>query len=374
MPNPERSDLPPSVAEINNPPVVSHLPRRSERAQKVIDFVRQSISNGQPFPPFHELAVTFGYSSKSDNIRLLLKSEGLSRKKEGRHPKPCQIPPPSNDLAWIIGVITGRGYSNPEKSGQIVIPTQNNTTFQAEIKSVLEGLFAINVEVGTHSIKNRRGLFVQSRVQLQNSQASRFLGDLRRDNWSRTVSDKHSWILRNQEYMWSLINGFFDAKGSIYIRAGKGTHHIIYLRTTSVIAANFLAELLSQLGITGIGIHRNNSTKSKISEVKVVDLENIILFANHVHSTIEDKEVKLQYYRNMHPNFREKKVYSDEEGVEEWTQLIQQLGRSPKSHEIQGLKRTGRTRFSVDFYLDRFGQGSFIRARENLERIIAQRE
>lgn len=374
MPSPERPDLTPSVAEINNPPVVSHLLRRSERAQKVIDFVRQTQQTDQIIPPLCELAVQFGYSIRSASyISTLLRRAGLSTMRAPE--KPSVIPPPSKDLAWMIGVIAAGGHNNLE-TGKITVASQNDDKLLATVQSVGEGMFAVRATVNTRRINKRNKVYQDNLVIFSNTKISCFLGDLRRDNWPGTVVDQHGWILQNQEYMWSLIRGFFDVRGGIYTYEGKKhvSQHQIFLKTPSIYAINFITELLAQLGLKRLSITRRSSTKSSVVGISIYSLDDIRLFANNIYSVIIDKEAQLDYYRQRFSFFGKQQVYTDEEGVEEFIRITQLLEHHPSSTDISHLKERGGTRFSVTFYATRFGQGSFVKARENLERIIAQRE
>ena len=57
--------------------------------------------------------------------------------------------------------------------------------------------------------------------------------------------------------------------------------------------------------------------------------------------------------------------------VAEWQRLSQLFGHSPSSTEITRLKQEGNTKFSVTMYKQEFGQGSFKKAREILDRVTS---
>ena len=52
-----------------------------------------------------------------------------------------------------------------------------------------------------------------------------------------------------------------------------------------------------------------------------------------------------------------------------WLEMTLLLGHSPSSTEVRALKKENKTSFSITMYIQEFGNGSFTRAKENLDRL-----
>lgn len=78
----------------------------------------------------------------------------------------------------------------------------------------------------------------------------------------------------------------------------------------------------------------------------------------------EDKDP--EYYRNKLLRGNPNKKHADDQLISEWQRLTEVLGQPPTDHEISRLRSENLTLFSSKTYRQRFGQGSFATAREQL--------
>lgn len=341
-------------------------PEITGRGERLIAYVQDCIQRLEAgeitrLPTGRELADRFGYKSPS-SLSIFLKRRGLTPGHLKTSEKPCKIPEPSADLGWLLGVLSAGG-SIDQNTGRIRLTSVHQNVLN-KYRLIGENLFLLNAH--TKPAKGWSGLG----YEFDCVKAAKFLGDLRDDIWARTILSQHQWVVvDNPIYTWGFINGFFEKRGRIYTYEERNKH-LLLLSTSSRNGANLLVEMLVKQGLNSPG---QRNPYERVRGVTIINLRDINLFAQHVHSAIPEKEARLEYYRNIDPGEAiPGRRYTREEMIEEWGWMSNELGRNPGYLDIWEFRESGQTRISELTYAKRFGGGSFPKARIELERIIRE--
>ncbi|OGH19809.1 MAG: hypothetical protein A3D74_04620 [Candidatus Levybacteria bacterium RIFCSPHIGHO2_02_FULL_37_13] len=284
--------------------------------------------------------------------------------------------PPSRELAWMIGVLAGGGYSNP--NDKRISMDSDNEEFVRAFKSAGERLFGVNASVrtkkGEDNTKKLKGIVFQGK-KITNT-----IGDLRGSEWPRTIVEQHKWIIENSNYLWSFIEGIFDRRGNVSM--GKDSVRGVFIYSDYANVANFLAEILVRVGIRKPLIEHDKRGKQGIKGIRFENKQDLKYFADNIHSRIQGKEERLEACRQLTVGRRKRSVevpvktskrITKEDAISEWIRIKTFLGHTPNSGEIERLKRDGGTKYSSSVYYRRFGEGKFSKARENIEKIVSAR-
>lgn len=281
---------------------------------------------------------------------------------------PYRLPEPSSDLAWFLGVLSAGGNIDLTK-GRMNLGSIHAGILE-KYKLIGERLFSLNAR----RIPNTKWGYG---YEFNSVKATRFIGDLGYDSWAQTILSTHYWIAENPIYCWGFITGFFDKKGRSYsYEPSDKLHSRITLATKSRSGAGLLSELLIRGGIENPNIHYATQSSEEVKDVAIFNLNDTIWFAQHVHSQVPEKERVLEYYRSgsdlRRPKCGRPQTYTTEELIDEWKGIKNTAGGDLTSWSLGKLVKEGKTKISGSTYANRFGQGSFVKAREELERIIAK--
>lgn len=346
-------------------------PENHKRAENLRSVVRQEIEDFQGgtierLSTIPELSTRFGYKSPKHPRRILARAKLLEERKLTQTERKYKLES-SNELAWILGVLSGGGHA---KKYEIELESNNKELLTA-FKSRGERVFKVNARLDLGRPHSVFGKVVETpAVSFFNREASNAVGDLRKNYWQNTVLTMHRWILENEKYVWSFLEGFFEVRGSEYgiNSETKGRGYSLQLSTSCIESANFLLELLVRVGL--------DNPKRGVRGVFVRNLKDIKKFANNVHPVTSDKEVKLALYRDRAAQIGRMGgkpfLYPDEQVIEEWTKAHDLLDHPPTTYDIEKLRREGVLMCSRKIFIRRFGAGSFRKARENLEGIVAE--
>lgn len=267
--------------------------------------------------------------------------------------KEAILPHPSETFAWTLGVLAGGGYVGPD--GNICVFTDKEPlkrAFTFAFKEVF-GQQVKPVPVGVTSDGN-----IYSSVEIYNKSLAQLLGDFRRTEWTKTIEERHGWIHKDNKYIWKFLEGFFEMRGDIRIKPRE-----IIFRTSYPSVAQYIHNLLQQ-----VDIHSTTPKKG----VFIGNMQGIKDFTSQIHSKIPEKERKLVFFCNYNQKASpEGPPFADI--LAEWNQLKAFLGHTPKSYEIDRLKKEGKTAFWVYMYISRFGP-SFKSASALLETISENTE
>lgn len=347
-------------------------PEKSERRTQLLKYVQEEIQKLEAgkitrLPTYQELADQFGYKSDVSAYQLLAR-QGIKLKE---YIPPFRLPESSADLAWVLGILSAGG-SVRLVSGWIWLANTHENVLE-KYKLLGEKLFSLNAHKISSGGEKSWGSS-QPGYQFNSVKVARFLGDLREDSWTRTILSQHPWVVDNSRYTWGFINGFFEERGSVYINEKPyKTEHRIKISTPSPNEANLLAEMLVRQGLEYPSIQYAFRGGERVKGIRIQNLRDIRLFAQNVHSVIPKKEEALEYLRNKFPlpgHYAHQPKYTTEKLIEEWKKVCDTLNGIPTARKIKNLKRDGTTTVSEMTYAQRFGHGSFVKAREELERII----
>lgn len=346
-----------------------HLPARPNSRERKENFVEYVIKENDQFrmgrisrlSSYEELSHQFDYTR--DTVVQYLSEKGLTQeRKRAEDEKRPEILKPSAALAWMLGVLAGGGQV--KKKGQIHLDSVNEDLLE-EFKSVGERLFKLNstsIPIGI-----RKDGRQNKRVSFFSADIATLLGDFRGTEWVNTIRERYNWILENERYIWTFIEGFFEEKGNVYTTNWKRIVFYIYKHN----AVSLFADMLSMVNIKTCRYRNKKFLIDTLSDIKT--------FAEKVHSKIPEKERRLEFCRQLFPKRARTVVSSEEEVILEWIRLHKELGHSPTKHQIDRLLQQRRTKFGSYIYVHRFGKReerkrSFALARENLERIIQEHE
>ncbi len=261
----------------------------------------------------------------------------MPQKPEQKHSIPVsemgELLPPSRELAWMIGVLTGGGSVSPSRQSYRVKLESTSDTFLAEFKSIGERLFHTNP---THRIARTFKDGRASKEVVFYTDSGTILGDLRTTEWPQTIRKKHNWIFQDQRYLWGLIEGLVETKGSVRAARKKS----ISFNTQYKIVANFIADLLVRVGINHPDITPDRKTREGINRVGVYNLSDIKTIASNIHSSIPEKEKKLEFFRQYLGRKTERKI-AKKEAIQEYIAVRNTLGRPPTFNEIQTMYKEG---------------------------------
>lgn len=260
---------------------------------------------------------------------------------------------PSLGLAWIIGTLSGKGTVN-NKTGEISLGIRNE---QVQEEFIRLGEQAFGVEIPYRSLWTYQG---GERIRhlspsFFNTRIARALGDLSRTRFPRTIEENHDWILQNPAYTLSYTEGLFEAKGKVYKRS-EGKSQDIMFQTSFPVVADFMADLLTRIGVAPSIIRMRMGDELRTRGVTISTLPEQKKFAELVHSLDPEKEEQLREFREASLEGVHIRVKSKDELVDEWRKMSDLLGHPPNSREIDDLWREGQTRWGHETYLYWFGE------------------
>lgn len=344
-----------------------YIPRPS-KAQEVRDYVRQEINDLRAgkierLSTFAELNTRFGYKHYL-SIGNALRSTGLLEERRVVKKEAVPTLDPSTEWAWMIGLLSGGGHVRP--SGTIHLGNPSPEMLEA-FKSRGERLFKSNARIEPLYGKRKSPTII-----FGNLRYTRALGNFTRDACVNTIREHHDWILMNDRYIWSFLEGFFEIQGNFY-RIPRKKYDDIYLLTIHRNVANFLTELLVRVGIEKPGIKLNPDAKEGIDRVRITSLKDVKHFSEHIHSVVPQKEERLVFCRNLDVKEAQNQTRT-EDAIYEWSRVTSILGHIPSSHEIAILKKLRLTKYSSSVYAKRFGRQdnkpNFGVAKETLSKIL----
>lgn len=268
------------------------------------------------------------------------------RERKQRQAELDQALQPSRELAWVLGILGVGGNVNLE-NGSITLSSSIQTLQDAYINTA-GNLFRTNLTWQT--ISSESGEY--QIPQFNNTLIARRLGDLRRSNWPTTITEKHSWLIENQDYIWSFLSGIFDDKG---LFSGTNSHELI-IPTSYRPVANFITKLMVDVGIQNPAILKRSRGKDGVQSVAICNIKDLKIFANNVHSVIPTKEQQLECIRiNNTRKSRATPQMDENEMIVEWRRLYELLGHPPNVTDINELRYEGNTKWSAGVYARVFG-------------------
>lgn len=342
-----------------------------KRSQALVAFVRGEIEQYrsgqiQTLTSRSDLAEKFGYRSPNSFNQLLMKDEFAV---EGSDLEKKYLPEPSQELAWVLGVLSGGGHvglKGGDKS--LVSVVSSEPDFLQAYKSTAENLFRTNISFRT--LKQKKDGKTPVFAGFFNADIAQYVGDLSTGHWAHTVVEKHKWLIDNDKYLWKFLEGLYERTGIVHQIRG-----IIY-HSAHIDTANFLSESLVRVGIKNPVVLQKRDSREGIKGVGLFDRDDQIHLASNIHPKTGTKARDLAEVRTSLMRADSFRVYNkcedEASAVAEWLKITDQLGRSPHAHEIADMKRKGQTRFSVTVYSKRFGEGNFTAARAALEELTVQ--
>lgn len=203
---------------------------------------------------------------------------------------------PSNELAWVIGVLSLGGTSSRYEVCTRSVEHELVDRFR-EVGEQLFGLHA-NTYVTYRSTEHPNWNDVHD-ARFHSVDLSRALGDLRRYRWAETLRTQHSWISQKEESIWSFLSGAFDARGDLFarLRPDKPSRYRLRMNLSSLDGCLELTEFLSRVGIDSASVRKEPSYGEGVRGIGIYRQKDIRHFALHVTSCVARKEAQLEACR-----------------------------------------------------------------------------
>jgi hypothetical protein len=201
---------------------------------------------------------------------------------------------PSNDLAYILGVLSSDGYvSKNKKNNRYVITLQViDKEFRDKYGKLFESHFGVNGYYGDWNSENEN----HSRVYyftLSHREIHKDIGNFHGEHWHNTIMDKYRWVL-DDDYFYDFLSGFFDGDGSI--RNPDKTYclrlHIGYKEPFF-----WLKEVLKDKGYDFNVEYRNDREEEVVKQLELNSVIQIQKLAQKIVSSIPRKEERLDRFR-----------------------------------------------------------------------------
>ncbi|MCL4387346.1 hypothetical protein M1307_03045, partial [Patescibacteria group bacterium] len=119
---------------------------------------------------------------------------------------------PSQDLAWMLGVLAGGGHV--DKRGYVSV-FGNEDPFLRIVDLIGTRLFRKN-SVIKEIKRNRKGQAYKS-ITFYSKDLAVQIGDLRRDKYPTTIIEKHRWIVQDLKSTASFLSGILDTRGIVQV-------------------------------------------------------------------------------------------------------------------------------------------------------------
>lgn len=277
---------------------------------------------------------------------------------------------PSHELAWMLGVLSGRGHIR-FSGGNITLG--GNQELLEKFRLVGEELFQTAGDLVSYFYNGKE----YKSVRFVNVEIPCALGNLSVTEWIYTINEKHDWILENQDYLRDFIEGLYETSGSATTNGERIRFSTIYLDV-----ALYIEDLLRRFGIRRPKISYQKKGE-KIRGVGIFNLRDLKFIAEKIHSVNPAKEEDLEFIRGKtRLKLRAKSagveiypVDSDEQLLEEYKMAretcLRDKNRLPTKQDIVDLRKQGNLVHSYATFADHFGKGSFIRAQKSMELIIS---
>jgi hypothetical protein len=211
------------------------------------------------------------------------------------------IPPqPSDDLAWILGVFSVAG-SIRERAGEVKLATRD-IHFIESVEDVGRSIFDIEPfrYESDYNLKNPRRRSISYTTYFLNKDLCRYFGDMSKKNWVDTVTNRHSWIFDEENYIDEYLSGIFDARGSVQKRANPSGkfYYNINISIAKERGGIFVGQLLNEIGMTNVRLY-NNHTENNLGVVRLQHANDILNFVSRVKSRVVSKEEMLKRCREV---------------------------------------------------------------------------
>lgn len=274
----------------------------SFKAQNLRDYVREEIEQVRTGRSNHistdrELMARFGYVYSGSIQITLSRGNLIKERKAARMLINSAIQEmkfsPSKELASILGMLAMGGYVDTSNYDEIAL-YHSEISLLSYFKSIAESLFECAAQLKP---VNRADGSQYQMVRFRKRTAARALGDLRKDQWPQTVTEKHGWIYENPDYLWGFLEGVFDISGMPRI----GRNREVSFAVTRLNTASFLQGLMKQIGIMKPNLEHSQKRKEGIQGVRISNWRDLKLFASNIHSHIPTKEQALTFYREYQP-------------------------------------------------------------------------
>lgn len=269
---------------------------------------------------------------------------------------------PSEEWAWMMGVLSVAGSISSTKIELISPHPELHDLFQLRG----EMLFRASSQLFYRNSNKSPS------VAFYSKSVASMLSDIRRNTWINALTNEHEWLLQDDKYIWSFLNGIFDVRGGVYKTGRKKLPTIFVANSPTLTEALFLSGLLSRVGITEPAV-----TRGQYVTIKILSLKDSKLFAENIYSVIPKKDGQLDVFRKIQKETKIK-AYTEDEMIKEWFLIRTIIGHSPTTTEIKNLHDLELVNIDHRVYMrSQFGQGetkkSFKTARLKLDSMVQEK-
>lgn len=330
--------------------------RDHKRPGQIADYVIGAIAEFRAgersdLPALRDIAETFGTSNLA--VVKTLRNRGIYPTLEAAY-REANIVYPSNEWAWMLGILALGGSASPHNM-QISLASADPDLLKA---FSLRGanLFHSNPITNYHSVQSDGR--ESKKVIFGNSYMINALGDLRKESWPSTISERHGWIYDDDEYIWSFLEGACEVRGHF---SNKPSKRRILINTNFPHVANTISDLLVRVGVEQPRVRTDSSAREGIRGVEIDRIDDVRFITSHIHSVSPKREEILKQLRESEIK-SPARVSSLDEVQTEWVRLKNLLGRTPNSSDILRLKQSGDTPYSFRVYLNWSGEDTWLKA------------
>lgn len=292
-----------------------------------------------------ELSAKTGYSPTY--VEVLLGKTKLGRIRAISEEKFKTIPfPPSSELAWFIGYTGGASYVD---SGSRFIKGEKNPETREKYTSIGKHIFDKNPQ-GESQEKDVKQKNV---ILFSNSVAVNRLGDLSRERFAETFSQKYSWT-QSPEFIWDFLSGIFDG------RAIMDKHEIRFLVENRSIGS-IIQDTLMQAGIERP--YQLLYPNGNLASIAITNIKDARIIAQHIKSANPKNAEKLKI---IQASEKKRGEINQNDLMLEWQKIYSQLGDPVKLNRINNLYKHGMIKSPLRTYLRLLGENNYQKTREVL--------
>lgn len=296
-----------------------------------------------------ELSAKTGYSPTY--VEVLLGKTKLGRIRAISEEKFKTIPfPPSSELAWFIGYTGGASYVD---SGSRFIKGEKNPETREKYTSIGKHIFDKNPQ-GESQEKDVKQKNV---ILFSNSVAVSRLGDLSRERFAETFSQKYVWT-QSPEFIWDFLSGIFDG------RAIMDKHEIRFLVESRSIGS-IIQDTLMQAGIERP--YQLLYPNGNLASIAIANIKDARIIAQHIKSANPKNAEKLKI---IQASEKKRGEINQNDLLLEWQSIYSQLGDPVKLNRINNLYKNGIIKSPLKTYLRLLGENSYQKTREVLTTLM----
>jgi hypothetical protein len=197
----------------------------------------------------------------------------------------------SRSLARIIGICCVGAHVNA-RMGEVAME-HSSLPLVESFKLEWEDLFGSKAAIKPYQTRANGDTYQYLRAA--DRRVVEYLGDLKKITWPTTVTERHNWIFKKEDYAWGFLEGIYEARGRLRFKSKGGAE--LMIGTTTPEVAEVYKRLLLIVGVESPLLARSTRNSNGIEGVRIGNLKDLSLIVNNIHSKIPEKELDLEKLR-----------------------------------------------------------------------------